>query len=68
MAKVLVDEDVLIRLAGQFYQVRALFDVIEDEIEHEERAYQLAIIGHALAFESALEVEALYNGEDANHG
>jgi ATP-dependent protease HslVU (ClpYQ) peptidase subunit len=68
MAKVLIDEDVLIRLAGQCYQVRALFDVLEDEVEHEERAYQLATIGRALAFELAVEVEALYNDESTNNG
>ncbi|KHJ63128.1 hypothetical protein [Burkholderia glumae] len=68
MAKILVDEAVLIRMAAQFFQARALFDVIEDEVEHEERAYYLANVGRELTQDAAREVEALYNDEGPKHG
>ncbi|WP_017922238.1 hypothetical protein [Burkholderia glumae] len=67
MPKILVDEDVLIRMAAQFFQARALFDVIEDEVEHDERAYHLANVGRELTQEAAREVEALYNDEGPKH-
>ncbi|MGS1019737.1 hypothetical protein [Burkholderia glumae] len=54
--------------ASQFFQARALFDVIEDEVEHEERAYYLANVGRELTQDAAREVEALYNDEGPKHG
>ncbi|WP_186071626.1 hypothetical protein [Burkholderia gladioli] len=68
MAKILVDEAVLIDLAGKFRRASALFDVIEDEVQREERASQLAVIGVFITAAAAGEVEALYLEREVRHG
>ncbi|MBU9272712.1 hypothetical protein [Burkholderia gladioli] len=67
MAKILVDEAVLIDLAAKFHRASALFDVIEDEVQREERACQLAVIGVFIMDAAAGEVEALYLGRETCH-
>jgi hypothetical protein len=63
MAKYIVDEAILYELSEKFDQARALFDVIEDEIEHEPRTYLLATIGMGITHDGALAVGKLLDGE-----
>ncbi|WP_186100314.1 hypothetical protein [Burkholderia gladioli] len=67
MAKILVDENVLIQLAEKFHRAGALFDVIEDEIPHIERAHRLAAVGFNMTLDAAGEIEALYGKNGCSH-
>ncbi|WP_186142379.1 hypothetical protein [Burkholderia gladioli] len=64
----MVDEDVLVQLAEKFHSACALFDVIEDEVSHEERAHRLASVGRDLSGDAAREVEALYLEKEVRRG
>jgi hypothetical protein len=54
MDNLLIHEETLVEVMEKFDQLRALFDVLEDDTEAGDfRPYQLATIGRNLAFEAS---------------